>query len=500
MLDLCAPTVMRLPDYQKSEARVRDDLTYVDKSADWAYRGFLKSQRWFVREHGQAAFAEKLAYLQGERQKCLLFQDADGLWTYSGLRPFFQQVYDDQKVTVGYKLPEPKLVPWHKVPEHQPRYYQIAARDALLAAAPNGPAGVEMGTGLGKSFIIELLLKALGLPAVIMSPSVNIAKQIHRDLLKHFGPARVGFFGDGKKQLGKLFTVGVAASLKNVEIGTPAWDHFAKAQVFIADESHMCPAETLSLVCFGLVAHCPYRFFFSGTQMRADGKDLLLDAITGPIVYRMTVQEGVDQGFLAQPIFRTMWVDSNVRERGQLYESGDANDMTRAHVFYNDDVIQKAAEVANKAVSLMGRPTVIMIEEYEQFQRLIPHLRYDFRFAHGNLTKEAKKFVPEKYWADDPTDLVDQYNRGDFPILIGTSCITTGTDIQRVKLLINLRGGKSEVELRQITGRGTRRIPGKEDCIYVDFGIRNVQMLEKHALERIKVYRAIYPNFQEIVL
>jgi len=56
-----------------------------------------------------------------------------------------------------------------------------------------------------------------------MSPSVNIAKQIHRDLVKHFGVSRVGFFGDGKKQLGKLITVGVAASLRNVEIGTPAW-------------------------------------------------------------------------------------------------------------------------------------------------------------------------------------------------------------------------------------------------------------------------------------
>lgn len=490
---------MRLRGYENRIDQIRDELTYTDNQADWTYRGFLKSQRWFVREHGQAAFAERLAVLQAERKKCLLFHDEDGPFTYSGLHPLFQQAHGD-KLKVNYALPEPKLVPWHKVPEHTPRYYQIEARDALLAQAPFGPAAVEMGTGVGKSFIIEMLLKALGLPAVIMSPSVNIAKQIHRDLLKHFGPGRVGFFGDGKKQLGKLFTVGVAASLKNVEIGTPAWDHFQNAKVFIADESHMCPAATLSEVCFSLVAHCPYRFFFSGTQMRADGKDLLLDAITGPIVYTMTVAEGVDRGFLAEPHYRMVWVDSKVMERGQLYESHDANDMTRAHVFYNPDVIEKAAEIANKSVVSMKRPVVIMIEEYEQLQKLAPLLRYDFRFAHGNLTKEAKKFVPEKYWADDPTDLVDRYNAGEFPILIGTSCITTGTDIQRVKLLINLRGGKSEVELRQITGRGTRLIPGKVDCMYVDFGIRNVPMLEKHALARIKVYREIYPNYEEITL
>lgn len=499
MLELRSPTIMRLQGYENRLEQIREELTYTDSQADWAYRGFIKAQRWFVREHGQAAFSQRLAELQAERKKCLLFQDDEGLYTYSGLRPLFQQVHGDHS-RVTYSLPEPKLVPWASEPEHKPRYYQTAARDALLAEAPSGPSCIEMGTGLGKSFIIELLFKSLGLPALVMSPSVNIAKQLHRDLLKHFGASRVGFFGDGKKQLGKLFTVGVAGSLKNVEIGTPAWDHFSKVQVFVADESHMCPAQTLQEVCFSLVANAPYRFFFSGTQMRNDGKDLLLDGIIGPIVYTMTVREGVDQGFLAEPVFRMVWVDSKVMERGQLYESHDANDMTRAHVFYNPDVIAKAAEIANKAVSEMSRPTVIMIEEYEQLQRLIPHLRYDFRFAHGSLTKEAKKFVPERFWKDDPTDLVEQFNRGDFPILIGTSCITTGTDIQRVKMLINLRGGKSETEVRQITGRTTRLIQGKTNCINVDFGIRNVPMLEKHALERIKIYRDIFPNFQELNL
>jgi superfamily II DNA or RNA helicase len=497
MLELCSPTIMRLSGYQDRLAQIKDDLTYTDKQVEWALRGHVKNERWFVKYNGQAAYASKLAELQEAKKRCLLFQDEHGLYTYTGMRPYFQQTFGDEARTY-YELPTPKLIPWENKPEDEPRYYQLAAEKELLANAPFGPCGVEMGTGLGKSYIIEMLLKALGLPAVVMSPSVNIAKQIHRDLLQHFGSKRVGFFGDGKKQLGKLFTVGVAASLRNVEIGTPAWEQFSKASIFIADESHMCPAETLQQVCFGLLANAPYRFFFSGTQMRADGKDLLLDAITGPIVYTMTVKEGVDQGFLAMPQFRMIWCDSNVRERGDLYHSDDANDMTRAHVIYNPEIIAKAAEVANKSVSLMGRPTVIMVEEYEQLQQLIPHLRYDFRFAHGSLTKEAKKFVPEKFWKDDPTDLVDRFNAGEFPILIGTSCVITGTNFKRVKMIVNLRGGKSEVELRQITGRGTRRVPGKEDCVYVDFGIRNVPMLEKHAKERVKIYREIYPNYQEI--
>lgn len=498
MLNLRTPTEMRLTGYDPVVDKVRQELAYIDQGVDWTLRKFRASRRWFLKSHSEAEFDLRIAALEADRAKSLLFQDEAGLWTYSGLRPMFEKEFDD-KATRLYSLPEQKLIPWTTMPKKSPRYYQEAAKTALLEAAKFGPAGVEMGTGLGKTFIIVNILKDLGLPAVIMSPSTNIALQIYDELVLHFGKNRVGFVGDGKKQYDRLFTVGIAASLRNLTPDSPGWRSLSRAQVFIADESHMCPAETLQQVCFGLMANTPYRFFFSGTQMRGDGLDLVLDAITGPIVYRMSVAEGIDQGFLAKVIFRMCWTNSHVTDRdGNLYDSKDANDLTRAHVFYNEELLQKAAEIANKSVSLMERPTVIMVDEFEQFAKLAPHLRFDFRFAHGTITKENKALVPEQFWESDPKQLVEEFNAGKFPILIGTSCIATGTDIQRVKAILNLRGGKSEVELKQLIGRGTRLFPGKEDCICIDFGIRNVPTLEKHAKARKKIYQEIYPTYGEM--
>jgi superfamily II DNA or RNA helicase len=501
MLTLSSPTVMRLTGYEPHASRIRDELTFTDKKVDWAYRKFISGGgAWFLRRYGQAAYDERLAELQAARRRCILFQDDRGLWTYSGLRPKFEHDFGDVAQR-AYQIPSAKLMPWAKVPSKEPRYYQLAAEDALVIASAFGPAAVEMGTGLGKTYIIERILKRLGLQAVVMSPSTNIAGQIYDELAEHFGKSKVGMFGDGKKQLGKLITVGIGASLRNVKVGTPAWKHLSAAPVFIADESHMCPAETLQQVCFGLCADAPYRFFFSGTQMRQDGLDLVLDGITGPIVYRMSVQEGIDQGFLAKVIFRMCWMDSNVSDRdGNLVWKSDVNDMTRAHAFYNPDVNRRAAEFANKAVSIQERPTVIMIDEIEQLKYILPHLRYEARFAHGPLTTENKQYVPEQFWDDEPKKLVEQFNRGEFPILIGTSCIRTGTDIQRVKTLINLCQGKSEVEVRQTVGRCTRLAPGKEDCIFIDFGIKNVEILEKHAKVRKSLYQEIYPSFAEMTL
>jgi superfamily II DNA or RNA helicase len=494
---------MRLVGYQGRETQVTQALTYVDKRVDWEYRKALAGRSWFVHKYGQAAYQQRIDSLKAQRTKCLLAEDQEGLWTRTGLQALIMaSTFDsDEVVEREYEMPAPKPLPWAKIPVGEDRYYQLDAAEKLLEAAPRGPACVEIGTGLGKSRIIRNLIKKLGLRTVVMAPSLNIAKQLFDDLVTHFGPSRVGFVGDGKKQYNRLITVAIGASLTKIDEEHPGWATLSNAKVFIADESHLCPAATLEKVCYGLMANVPYRFFFSGTQMRNDGLDLVLDGITGPVVYRMSVREGVDQGFLSRPVFRMVWVESNVRDSsGTLVDSRDANELTRVHVFYNDELNRKAAELANKAVGVAGRPTVILVEEMEQFSRLLPHLRYEARFAHGGVTKENREKLPAEYHDSDPKKLVEAFNRGEFPILVGTSCIVTGTDIQAVGCILFLRGGKSEIEVKQAIGRGTRLFPGKRDCVFMDFGISNVETLERHAKARKAIYDDVYPSYAEMRL
>jgi superfamily II DNA or RNA helicase len=490
MLILPNPTQVRLFGYESRRQELEQCLAYVDKKVDFEIRK-LKQGGWFVRKYGDAAFQERLKNLKDRRSKTLLFEDEQGLWTYSGLAHRIAYLFDDE-VRQDFQRPKAKLIPWSQTPSKVPRYYQTIAEEKLLEVSHGG---VEIGTGLGKSLCLVRLCKALGLKTVVMCPSVNIAEQLYDELVLHFGRRYVGAFFDGKKQAEKLFVVGVAQSLTKVREGSPAWEQLSKAEVFIADESHMCPAKTLSEVCFGLCARASYRFFFSGTQLRNDGLDLLLDAITGPIVFKMTVQEGVDQGFLAKPIFRMLRLKSTV-----AYDSPDANNLTRAHVYYNPQVNAAAADVVNRAVGLMNRPTLILVEELEQFSHLLPHLRYEARFAHGGVNGSNKDLVPSKYHDSDPKALVEAFNRGEFPVLAGTSCIAMGTDIQAVQCVVYLRGGKSEIEVKQSVGRCTRLFPGKSDCLFIDFAIDNVRTLANHAEARRSVYSDIYPSYQDVKL
>jgi superfamily II DNA or RNA helicase len=178
--------------------------------------------------------------------------------------------------------------------------------------------------------------------------------------------------------------------------------------------------------------------------------------------------------------------------------------MTRAHLYYNDEVIMKAADLANKSYEFLGQQVLILVEEVEQFGRLLPFLKHPVKFAHGPLTKQNIGDVPEAYQKVDVKELVEDFNARKFPFLVGTSCISTGTDIQPAEHVIYLRGGKSEVQVRQSVGRGTRRIEGQgKTCFnFTDFvvevdAIPSATCVEKHAKERAKIYADIYPNSVE---
>jgi superfamily II DNA or RNA helicase len=476
------PTSCRFvePD-QKKMALVQAALTYTNKSVDYQIRQ-LKKARWFDAERHQ----ERLDDLQEARRVCLLSEMDGSYVTYSGLATDVDQILH-QGIERRIVYPNPKTIPWAEVPPEL-RPYQQETVDLFL---DKKHAAAEMATGLGKSYIILHLAKILGLKTIVMAPTTSIADQLYDDFTRFLGKKYVGRYYGGKKDSAKLFTVAIHASLARISLDSPDYLAFSSAQVFIADESHLTPAATLKEVCLGLCASAPYRFFLSGTQLRADGSDLLLRGITGPILKKMTVADGVAQGYLAAPRFRIFPITSD-----DSYATSDALRMTQRHFYYNQAIIRKAVALANFAVTRMNHQVLIAIEEIEQFRDIIPHLTAQYKFACGNITKDNLKYVPEEHRNGDNSQIVADFNAGKFPVLIGTSAISMGTDIRPVKTIINLTGGKSEVQIRQLVGRGTRKVEGKTECMVFDFDVVNVPMLHRHAEERVGVYADIYPDVE----
>ena len=486
---LSSPSRLRLPE---ETDKVKRFLSFTDRSVSFQINKMRQMYHW--KRNDPDGFETRLEELKASQKKSILMHDEDGLpYTYSGLWQDLRQQFG-WELTNGLVLPEAnRSIPWAHIPEFEARYYQEEAVLALLANAKYGPCAIELPTGSGKSRIIHELCHRNPVQTVIITPSKTITSALFRELTFLMGPKFVGKYGDGRKDLGKLFTVATAQALTRIEKGSDEDDFFKKTAQFVWDESHTTPAETFEKVCLGVLGDVPYRFFLSATQMRTDGSELMLRGITGPVVYSKDFKELVNEGFLARPIFKLFHVPAY-----GFSGSKDAKKETRTQLYQNPNVNSLAAEFAEKCVNLANRQTVILIEEFQQFLTLKNYIKVPFEFAHGGSSNrensdgvKLREVLPKEYWESDVDRIVERFNRGDTKLIIGTSAIGTGVDLKPTGALIYLQGGLSEIKVKQAIGRGTRVTDTKKDCIVVDFNILGSPTMERHYEERKAIYASL---------
>lgn len=468
---------------------LRSSLSYVDQKLVYQANRFKQTGGWYRTKFGEEAFRAKIDEMKAEAQKTLLFQEDGQHWTYAGAFCTIERLFPGVRIENKVKYPE--LLGYKFVNQpHQLRDYQSQMVEALLKQKH---ACVSSATGTGKSRTLMEVVARIGQKTLIMTPSTSISDQLYQDFVKTFGAAKVGRFFGSKKESSKSIVIGNAQSLTRVERGSKHWCELLKTKVFVSDESHLTAADTLASVCFGLMAKVPYRFFFSATQMRNDGLGVLLEGIIGPEVYNFPLREAVQAGYLAPPVFNMMKVKSDFVP----HPKSDPNDVTRECLYYNPNVVKQVAALVNAAVA-RKQPTLVLIEEVEQFTKLLPYLECTPLFAHGTLNEENRVKVPEEYWDSDPNELVAKFNDLKAPLLVGTSCVSTGTDIRPVQFLVYWQGGKSEIQVKQAVGRGTRLYPGKNKCNIIDFDVYNVETLHRHAKARREIYEDLLGPVKDI--
>lgn len=463
-------------DSEEELRNLEKNASYRKKSAEFLYRRHMNNRRWAAydptawRLHGEA--------LKRDIDHSVLFSEDGKTCIRPGYLPYIEKELDIS-VTNLIEYPKPRPYPYQNPPKLTPYPYQTESVERLIREKHGN---VELCTGAGKTYTLLMIAQKLGLKTVVMTPSVSIFLEILKTFEHHFGKNSVGALGGGKKRFGKNFTVCVSDSVSNLKPGTDEYNEIASAKVLLADESHTIPAATLERACHGVLSDIPYRFFFSGTQTRGDGTEKMLHAIIGKTVYSLSTQEAIAGGYISDHEYRIVPVSSS-----SLVKSDDALAMKRAHFLKNDQIANFIAKLATSVYELRNEKTLVLVDEIEQINMLKQILKVPHMCATGD-----KKH-------DDPEEAVEKFNKGEIACLIGTSCISTGTNIYPTHHTVNWQGGTSEIKTKQgAIGRSVRKLdiskyaqfhPEKKKTYIYDFDVRGVPVMERHLKTRIKFYK-----------
>lgn len=475
------PTQAFLSNYDKTLNPIKKALTYKNTSQQFLLSKHLKN-KWLKNKNPEYWEAHKQA-LQDGISTTLVFEENGAYYIRPGSIPYLQKMGYIGNITNEITYPKPKPTKLAKDFKYNLYPYQEESVRKLISVKHGN---VSIATGGGKTLAILKIAQELGLNTVIATPSVSIFQEILKQAQYHFGASKVGAFGDGKKQLGKQITVCIGKSLSMIKPDSKEEAFFKNTQVILIDESHQFASDTLEKVCHGVVKNAPYRFFFSGTQTRGDGTVQLLESIIGQTVFTLTTADAVKGGYISDHEFKIVQIKSP--SRNVKY---DPLDIKREHFLRNKNIAEKIAKTAELLWNLKKQNSLILVDEVGQIEIFKQYCNISFLEATGDK---------------DNSSTVEAFNRGECPILIGTSCISTGTNIF-CHHTFNWQGGSSEVKTKQgAVGRAIRKITGsefesfhvkKDKAIIWDFDVLDVpskkpeelDTLKRHLIQRIKYYQ-----------
>ena len=200
----------------------------------------------------------------------------------------------------------------------QGRDYQVEAVEKCAA----GKQGVVvLPCGGGKTMVGALLTAHLGQRAVIVCPTTDIRDQWVETLRRvSGGKLKIRVIGGDTDWSGVTLAPGeVAVGVDDSLTADRAVPMLRSAGLLIFDEAHRLASKTWRAIVSVCAAR--WRIGFTATPERADGWDLLLPLLLGPVLLERSQRWLVEQGYLAQPTVYALAVQTQTSTTDYVYRA-----------------------------------------------------------------------------------------------------------------------------------------------------------------------------------
>jgi superfamily II DNA or RNA helicase len=339
-----------------------------------------------------------------------------------------------------------------------------------------GRGVIVLPTGTGKTFVAVLAIQRTGRPSLVIAPTIDLLNQWYDELLLAFG-GPVGLVGGGYYDIEPL----TVTTYDSAYIHLDRWGNRFGLLVF--DECHHLPGPTYATAAIGSIA--PFRLGLTATPERADGQEVLLPELIGPIVYRREIKQLAGR-FLAEYRTVQLFVDLSPEEqeryqqaraqyRGFVDERGIR--MGGPHGwqrFLQETYRSPAGRAAFLAYREQKRLALAAPAKLQTLETLLDRHRHDrvliFTYDNATVYLIARRFLVPAITHQTKTRerrrILERFHSGEYPILVTSQVLNEGVDVPAANVGIVLSGTGTVREHVQRLGRLLRKYGDKQAILY----------------------------------
>jgi superfamily II DNA or RNA helicase len=335
---------------------------------------------------------------------------------------------------------------------------------------------VVLPTGTGKTFVAVLAIEKVGRPTLVVTPTIDLLNQWYDELLVAFG-GTIGLLGGGYFDLQPL----TVTTYDSAYIHLERWGNRFGLLVF--DECHHLPGPTYATAAVGSLA--PYRLGLTATPERADGQEVLLPELIGPILYRREIKQLAGQ-FLAEYRVECVSVELSPEEQVQYQR---AREQYRRFVeergismggphgwqrFLQATYNSREGRAAFQAYREQKRLALAAPAKLQLLEQLLDRHRSDrvliFTYDNATVYLIARRFlvpaITHQTKTKERRQILERFHTGEYPILVTSQVLNEGVDVPAANVGIILSGTGSVREHVQRLGRLLRKHGDKQAILY----------------------------------
>lgn len=207
---------------------------------------------------------------------------------------------------------------------------------------------------------------------------------------------------------------------------------------------------------------------FSATPKRKGRQNQLTKFFT-KLVKRITISQLIKDGYLVPAKEYTF----NVVATKNIPKKGDDYDEQIMYSEFDKNIVYDGA-ISNWKRICPGVKTLVFCVNIDHAKKMTE------AFCAGGI---KAKYIVSSGMTEKRDEVRDEWERGEFPVLVNASIYTTGFDSPDLRCVVICRATESENLYRQIVGRGARTFPGKEFFYVLDLG-ENIDRHGQYAVDK----------------